>query len=277
MNTNFVILVATLVFVFIVGGVIMRKLKSNNAAKEAQEFARSKNWQYESANEAIVGSYPQLFPLYAEGRSTRQPGINVAASTEELARDILYFHAGRYPGQSFTLTYAAYDTGTAGSSEDSSNSKRHFWHIVGLELPVPLPELTVRPRRKIDALERRLTKPIELSSDEFNSSYAVYSEHPPFAHDVFSADMMTWLMQGAFKNQLVLQDHKIYVFSKGRQNVEKIDAMLAHLEGFLARIPSTVWHKAQSAEYPRPERIKLSNTLNVSEMINAYKDWRDSK
>lgn len=41
-----------------------------------------------------------------------------------------------------------------------------------------------------------------------------------------TTEMVQWLVDGKFQNEMVLQDRRIYVFTKGRQKLANIDPML---------------------------------------------------
>jgi len=260
------------ILAMVIGGIVFRKVQRNRAAKQAAQFAHDRNWRYVASDSSIVTSYPQLFPFYASGRSTSQPGISFGGSSAGDAHDVLSLRSGEYSGQSFTYTYTSYDD----DSEKSSSTKTHLWHIVGLELPVPFPNLIVRRRRKLELPQARLTKPVELSSADLNALYSVHSEHHPAAFDMMTSEMVQWLLAEQFQSEMVMQDRRLYVFNKGRQKLENIDPMLAQLSGFLSRIPTEAWQKAQG-EYPRPARVQMVQALDLGKITDAYKDWRDSK
>ena len=269
-NTLLVVAVCV-IFALVIGGIVFRRVKSTRAAKQAQQFAAERNWRYVTSDSGVVANYPQLYPFYVSGRSTSRPGIGLRSGSADDCRDVLYFRSGEYPGQSFTYTYTTYDE----DSDKSSNPKHHFWHIVGLELPIPFPNLILRRRRKIELPQARLTQPIELPSTELNSLYAVHSEHHPAALDLMTPEMIEWLVDGRFQNEMVMQDRHLFVFNKGRQKLENIDPMLAQLNGFLSRIPQEVWQKAQGT-YPRPTRVQMVESLDLGKMKDAYNEWRET-
>lgn len=272
MDNPLLVVAVCAVFVLVIGGMVFRKVRGSRAAKQAQQYAAGRNWQYVSSDIGVVTKYPQLYPFYAAGRSTSRTGISSGGSSTGDALDVLSFHSGDYRGESFTYSYMSYDN----DSSSSSNPTRHFWHIVGLELPVPFPNLIIRRRRKVELPQARLTKPVDMPSAELNSLYAVHSEHHPAALDVMTPEMVQWLVGGQFHHEMVMQDSRLYVYCKGRQKLENIDAMLAQLNGFLSYVPAEAWQKAQG-EYPRPARVQMVESLDVGKMKDAYKEWRDTK
>lgn len=271
MNNTLLVVAVCLILAVIIGGIVFRRVQNTRATKQAKQFASDRNWRYVASDGSVVASYPQLYPFYVSGRSTFRPGLSSGNGSPDDCRDVLYFQSGEYSGQSFTYTFTSHD-----DSDNSSKPKRHLWHIVGLELPIPFPNLIIRRRRKIELPQARLTKPVELPSAELNSLYAVHSEHHPAALDLMTPEMIQWLVGGQFQNEMVMQDHRLYVFSKGRQKLENIDPMLAQLNGFLSHIPGEVWQKAQG-EYPRPARVQMVESLDFGKMKDAYKEWRDTK
>lgn len=259
--------VAVAILTIIVGGAVMRARR----AKQTEKFAQERGWRYERADATILGQYPQLFPFYSQGRS--RPGISFGGGgSNDDAQNVLHLNVGGYPGHSFTYTYTTYDT----DSDGDSSTQNHYWHVVGVELPEPFPQLTIRRRRRLDALENRFTKPVEFALPELNAAYTIHSEYPPAAYDVVTPATAQWLLAQQFKGEIVLQDTRLYVYAKGKQKLENIDPMVAMLSEFISLIPPAAWHKAQS-EYPRPQRPLLSEGLDLNAMKDAYTQWRDQR
>lgn len=256
------------ILAFIAGRFVLRKRK----AKQAEAFAGERGWRYVPSDVGILDAYPQTFPFYSEGGSRSKPGLTIGDNSQGGARNLMHLNAGDYAGHSFTYTYTTYDR----DSDNKSSSQNHYWHVVGLELPVPFPNLIVRRRRKLDALENRLTKPVEFPSPELTAAYTIHSEHPPAVFDIITPEMAQWLVGEEFRDEMVMQDHSFYVFRKGKQKFENIDSMLGQLRGFLSRIPAEAWQKAQG-EYPRPQRVRNADALNVNQMKDAYREWRETR
>lgn len=263
---KYIIAAATIVILTIIAARFVAKKRQG---QKLMAFAEERGWRYEKSDATILDSYPQLLPFYAEGRSSAKPGLSFGGGRDDDAQDVMYFNAGQYPGHSFTYAYTSYDR----DSDGSTSSQVRPWHVVGLELPLPLPQMIIRRRRKLDALESRLTKPIEFSHPGLAEAYTVHAEHPPAAIDIMTPEMAQWLVAEQFAPEMVMQDHRIYVYTKGVQKTENIDPMIAQLSGFLARVPAHVWQKAQG-EYPRPERILKVDRLDLGMMKDAYQQWR---
>lgn len=260
--------IAIVIFAIILGGFIVRA----RDAKKVREFAASRGWRYEKSDVGVVDSYPQLFPFYSHTDGRGKPGLSFGDSGRGQAVDVLYFNAGEYVGHSFTYTYTTREEG----SDNSTSTKNHYWHVVSLDLPTPFPMLIIRRRRKLDAFENRLTKPVEFPQAGLNAAYTIHGEHAPAARDIVTPQMVQWLVREEFKNEMVLQDHKLYVYKKGRQKVENIDPMLKQLTDFVAHIPADTWQKA-NGEYPRPDRVKYVPSLDLGQMKAAYDEWRESQ
>lgn len=268
MNNALIIGIAVVIFAVIIGGFVARA----RAAKKTKELAAARGWRYEKSDVGILDSYPQLFPFYSETGGRGKPGLSFGDTSHGEARDVLYFNAGDFPANSFTYTYTTHEQ----NSDNETSTTKNYWHVVGLDLPTPFPSLIIRRRRKLDALENRLTKPVEFPQADLNAAYTIHSEHPPAALDIVTPQMAAWLVHEEFRNEMVLQDQKLYVFSKGRQKIDNIDPMLKQLTDFLAHIPAETWQKTQG-EYPRPERIKHVQSLDLGQMKAAYDEWRDSQ
>lgn len=269
MESILVVIVAIVIAAIIVGGFVMRRRR----AKQTEAFAQERGWRYEKSDATVLSAYPQVFPFYAEGRSTSKPGISLGGSgRSDDAQNVMYLNVGDYPGHSFTYNYSTRDT----DSDGDTSTKQHYWHVLGVELPVPFPHLTIRRRRKLDALENRLTKPVELPHPGLSAAYTIHSEHPPAAFDVVTPEMAQWLLAQQFKTEMVLQDTRLFVYAKGKQKLENIEPMVAQLAGFLSQIPAVAWQKAQG-EYPRPQRTLMVDSLDLNKMKDAYTQWRDSQ
>lgn len=268
MNSIIFVVVVVFIVASLAGGIVLRRKR----AKQAQEFVESRGWRYAKSDIGVLDSYPQLFPLNG-GMDIResmgqQSGLNFGGRNERDARNVIYLNAGNYAGHSFTCHYVTAERG----SDNETSKQTHNWHVVGLELPVPFPNMTIRRRRKLDRLENKITKPVEFPMADFNAAYTIHSEHPPAAMDLITPDTAQWLMAQELKNEIVLEDDRIYVYAKGQQKVENIDPMLALLTGFLDRIPQTAWQKAQG-EYPRPRRMRMG-PVDVSQIADVVRGLR---
>jgi len=260
--------VAALILVIAIGGAVRRARNS----KKVQGLAAERGWRYEKSDAGVLSTYPQLFPFYSHGEGRSKPGISFGDRVSGEARDVLYLTEGEYSGQSFTYTYTTYER----DSDGDTSSKKHYWHVVGFELPTAFPNLTIRRRRKLDFFENKLTKPVDLPYSELNSAYTIHSEHAPAALDIVTAAMAQWLVREQFRAEIVLQDRRVYVYTKGRQKIENIDPMVKQIIDFLAHIPQEAWQKTRG-EYPQPQRVKYVESLDLNQMKSAYDDWRESQ
>lgn len=267
MDNPIFIIVAVFIVAVLVGGFLLRRKR----AKQAQELVAARGWRYEKSDLGVLDAYPQLFPLNGGtglGVGALTGGRSSTRTNERQARDVVYLTAGDYPGHSFTCRYVTEERG----SDNQTSRQTHNWHVVGLELPVPFPNVTIRRRRRLDAIENKLTKPVEFPMPEFTAAYTVHSEHPPAALDLITPDTVQWLLSQEVKNEIVLEDNHIYIYAKGQQKVDNIDPMLALLTGFLDRIPPAAWQKAQG-EYPRPQRMRFGE-VDVGQIVNVVKGLR---
>lgn len=260
--------IAVLILAVIVGGYVFRA----RAAKKTREFAAARGWRYEKSDLGVLDSYPQLFPFYSESGGRGKPGLSFGETRDDDALDVLYFTVGEFPGHSFTYTYTTHER----DSNNEPSTTRHYWHVVGVDLPVPFPMLTIRRRRKMDALTNRSTPPVEFAQADLNAAYTIHCEHLPAAFDIVTPQMGEWLVREQFRTEIVLQDHKLYVYKKGRQKIDSIDPMLKQLTDFLAQISPATWQKTQG-HYPRPHRIHHVQSLDLGRMKAAYDEWRESQ
>lgn len=267
-------------FIFMAGivGVITalsvgRSVLRRRRAARAKDFAQERGWGYEPVNDLVLEGYPQVYPFYSQGRSTSKPGLSIGGNNRsDSARDVLRFMVGDYPSESFTYTYVTYDSG----SDGGSSAQHSYWHVLGLELPVPFPHLTIRRNRKFKIGARSLPERVDFPDPALTAAYAIHCEYPAAAFDLITPATAQWLVAEEFQDEMVLHDNRLFVFRKGKQDLERLDAMIGMLTGFLSRIPAEAWRKAQG-EYPRPQRIVMYDAFNLNVIKDAYQQWKDSK
>lgn len=264
------IIVALIIVATIVGRFVRDRKRRKQTEEQAQQLAQSRGWRYVESDIGILDSYSLLPPLSGEDSGGSRNQFD--------ARHVIFLTAGDYPGHSFTHYHTANYTDSDGDSKRDTSRK----HVVGLELPVPFPNVTIRSRRRSDRVFNKLnkvfntkTKPVEFPMEEFNAAYTVHSEHPPAALEIITTDTARWLIEQDLKDEIVLQDHLIVIYKDGYQQVENIDSMLAVLTGLLTRVPQEAWQKAQG-EYPRPKRYHYSDAVNLNKIADAVKDYRSN-
>lgn len=204
--------------------------------KRFEEYAQARGWQYTPSDASLARAFPQQAP-FGSGSSRR-------------CTNVLRHRSGKYTGYSFDYSYQV----SSGSGENRSTTTYRF-HVVSLDLPHPLPRLTLRPEGALDGVAKFFgSQDVQFESAEFNRAWFVQAEHLPAAHDVIHPQMMTWLLEAPQQGaRFVIEDQILYTFRTGRQMRENIDPLIARLVAFSEHIPAFVWQKAQG-EYPRPER-----------------------
>lgn len=264
----FVVLVVVAVVAIGAGVLLMRRAKG----KKFEAFAAERGWRYEPRDrEQLVFQYPEVYPF---GVGQAQEGKGRVCS------NILHLTDGDIAGQSFDYSY----TGLKGSAafglsddeleralrkaEDSELEKKHF-HVVGIRLPQPLPQLTVRPKVSINAMPGGAGQRVQFESSQFNGAWIVNSEYPRAAHDVMHPRMMEWMLAQDPKVNLSIEDSVLFAVREGTQKLENIDQMLALLTQFVDQVPEHVWQKAQG-EYPRPQRQRTTST-GMGSLLRAAK------
>ncbi len=267
------VLIAIVVAVVILVIAVSKALLRAKGRKKSEAYAAERGWQYTKSDMGILDTYPQLFPFYSSSDSRDKPGVSFSSGDQGQAHNILCFTADGYPGQSFTYSYTTYDH----DSTSNTNSQINNWHVTGLELPSPFPSMSIRRRQRVrDSLGVGNSDVVELPYPDLKAAYTVRCEHPEAALDIVTPEMAQWLLENNFKNEIILQDQRIYVYSKGSQDLEKIDAMVEQLTGFLALIPESTWQKTQGT-YPRPKRVTMASSLNLNQMKDIYQEWRENR
>lgn len=246
--------IIAIVAVFIVTVMVVKFVRGRGQEKKIAELAEQRGWSFAHRDDQLLWRYPELFPL-SEGR-------------EQTVRNLLTFTVDGNMYSSFDFTSTG-STTTSSNDDDSTSTSRY--HVVGVNLPVPLPELTIRARRRLDALENKLTKP-EPIDPEFDQTWTVHGECSPATMAIMSAQQREFINVHDKKTRIVIQDDVLFTYRSGRQTVENIDEMIALLTGFMNRIPSDVWQAAQAGSYPRPVRTRSAFRVDLDQVANAAKN-----
>lgn len=231
---SFPFVIVLIVVVAIVA--VVAAVNAYGQRKRFEEYATRRGWEYTPSEHSLAKSFPQMAP-FGSGSSRR-------------CTNVLRYRAGEHAGLSFDYSF----TVSRGSGENRSSTTYRF-HVVSLDLPHPLPRLTLRPEGMFDGVAKLFgSQDVQFESEEFNRAWFVQSEHLPAAHDLIHPRTMGWLLEPAQRGaSFAIEDGVLFTFIKGRQNLENIDPLIGRLAGLLGHVPEFMWQKAQG-EYPRPER-----------------------
>ncbi|MFV0254321.1 MAG: hypothetical protein ACK5H2_13420 [Beutenbergiaceae bacterium] len=153
-----------------------------------------------------------------------------------------------YPGSEFIALEHHWQTQRTESSTDSEGrtttrtvTDNHSEVIHEVALSFHTPELTITSDSR---LRRLFSGPsIDFESAAFNSTFDVHCPVPKFAYDVLHPRQIEYLM--AIRPQpFTMAAGRIHL-NPGSHSPETLDAELAVLAGFLARIPEFVWQELQ--------------------------------
>jgi hypothetical protein len=139
---------------------------------------------------------------------------------------------------SHTETY----TDSNGNSQTRTVTDHHSEPILGFQLPIRMPPLSVA--------QRGLRKGIGFESNAFNERFAVNAADTKFAYDVIHPRQMEYLMATPGAPFRIEEDW--VWFSPGEHSQPAIAFCSAYLRGFLGRVPRFVWRNLGLAEAPYP-------------------------
>ncbi|WP_350275477.1 hypothetical protein [Kribbella sp. HUAS MG21] len=133
-------------------------------------------------------------------------------------------------------------TDSNGNSQTRTVTEHHSEPILGFQLPIRMPPLTVG--------RKGLSSGIEFESAEFNRRFAIFAQDPKYAYDVIHPRQMEYLMasQGA---PFRIEGEWVW-FSPGEHSQPAIAHCSAYLRGFLGGVPRFVWRNLGLSESPFP-------------------------
>ncbi|MGW0246398.1 DUF3137 domain-containing protein [Nocardia goodfellowii] len=159
--------------------------------------------------------------------------FDISRARRMRVRDAMQGTVGAYPARFFHLTWL---------NNNKINLSTHYRNVFVLELPTPLPRLTMGPNFDTTAGTQ-----VEFESAEFNDKFAVYCSNPAFAHAVFTPrtiDRLIDLGRGVPAIRLtkfeIAEDRLVGVTTLGNRPREigaVFDAMRVIADG----IPRFVW------------------------------------
>ncbi|HWD84009.1 MAG TPA: DUF3137 domain-containing protein [Kribbella sp.] len=133
-------------------------------------------------------------------------------------------------------------TDANGNTQTRTVTEHHVEPILGFQLPIRMPPLTVG--------RKGLGKGIEFESAAFNKQFAVYAQDAKYAYDVIHPRQMEYLMAA---QGLPFQIEGDWVwFSPGEHSQPSIAHCSAYLRGFLGRVPRFVWRNLGLPDTPYP-------------------------
>ncbi|TDW92339.1 hypothetical protein [Kribbella sp. VKM Ac-2566] len=134
-------------------------------------------------------------------------------------------------------------TDSNGNSQTRTVVESHSEPILGFQLPVRMPQLSVGPK----GLFRN---GISFESAAFNDRFAVTAADTKFAYDVIHPRQMEYLMATPGAPFRIVEDW--VWFTPGEHSQPAIAFCSAYLRGFLGRVPRFVWRNLGLPDTPYP-------------------------
>ncbi|UFU06162.1 hypothetical protein [Ruania halotolerans] len=193
-----------------------------NAKKRRERlaaWAAARGWNFSRSGQHMVGRWQS--PPFGRGSSRRAENL--------LTGD---FH-GR---AAVSMTYQ-YTTGSG------KNRSTHYFHVLALHLPAPLPWLQLTPEGAGAAIAKFFGgQDVEFESSAFNDAWRVKGPEGQFPYDVIHPRMMERLLQpDAIGRSISIEGQDILLHVSGRQQIETIDLYLNLLYGITELVPRHVW------------------------------------
>jgi hypothetical protein len=133
-------------------------------------------------------------------------------------------------------------TDSDGRTTTRTVTENHSEPILGFQLPLRMPELTVG--------RRTLGRGISFESEQFNDQFKVTSPSTKFAYDVIHPRQMEYLMATSPASFRIVDDW--VWFSPGDHSQPSIAHSSRFLREFLAGIPRFVWRDLGMSDSPYP-------------------------
>ncbi|MEV6890210.1 MULTISPECIES: hypothetical protein [Kribbella] len=142
----------------------------------------------------------------------------------------------------WTTTRTESYTDSNGNTQTRTVTEHHSEPVLGFQLPVRMPPLTVG--------RKGLSRGIEFESEAFNKQFAIFAQDRKYAYDVIHPRQMEYLMAAQGRPFQIEQDW--VWFSPGEHSQPAIAHCSAYLRGFLGRVPRFVWRNLGLADTPYP-------------------------
>jgi hypothetical protein len=137
-------------------------------------------------------------------------------------------------------THTETSTDANGHTHTRTVTEHHDEPILGFQLPIPMPPLTVGRRGG----------GIEFESEAFNKQFGIFAQDRKYAYDVIHPRQMEYLM-AARGLPFEIAGNWVW-FSPGEHSQPAIAHCSAYLRGFLGRVPRFVWRNLGLPDTPYP-------------------------
>lgn len=213
-------------FVLVVGTVLLTLLEWRGHRRYLRRYARRRGWQWQARGDEPARGLAEFGPF-----------------------------TGKYRINS-VMTFAAKNSGRARAFQVASAlggkrfKKVRHW-VIMIDLPAPVPFLTVRPEPRGGASGRD----VQFEWQEFNDAWEVHGEDRSVVHAVINGRMMEWLMNPSRRprrltDSFVLDGEALYTFGPGGLDATTIERRANELVAFTDQIPDFLWNRSR-AELPR--------------------------
>jgi hypothetical protein len=137
-------------------------------------------------------------------------------------------------------THTETSTDANGHTHTRTVTDHHVEPILGFQLPIPMPPLTVGRRGG----------GIDFESEAFNKQFGIFAKDRKYAYDVIHPRQMEYLM-AAQGLPFEIAGNWVW-FSPGEHSQPAIAHCSAYLRGFLGRVPRFVWRNLGLPDTPYP-------------------------
>ncbi|HEY3562274.1 MAG TPA: hypothetical protein VGL05_32625 [Kribbella sp.] len=137
-------------------------------------------------------------------------------------------------------THTESSTDANGNTHTRTVTDHHVEAILGFQLPIPMPPLTVG--------RKGFSGGIEFESEAFNKQFAIFAQDRKYAYDVIHPRQMEYLM-AAQGPEFRIEGEWVW-FSPGEHSQPAIAHCSAYLRGFLGRVPRFVWRNLGLPDTP---------------------------
>ncbi len=208
--------------VLVVGTVLLGILARRGHRRYLRRYARRRGWQWQARGDEPARGRASFGPF--TGRYRISSVMTFAARNDVRARA---FQVAATPG-------------------GKRFRKVHYW-VIMIDLPAPVPFLTVRPEPRAGASSRD----IQFEWQEFNDAWQVHGEDRRVVHAVIHGRMMEWLMNPSrqprrLTNSFVVDGEALYTFGPGELDATTIERRANELVSFTEHVPDFLWDRPRT-------------------------------
>ncbi len=231
MPENFMVVLIPIIFAAVIALIIYGILQEQKRRKALEEWARSKNWRFNSDKDYD-------FDNTYSGFSCLRKGSN------RYAFNIIRGELENHRVEAFDYHYETHSTDSKGRRK----THHHKFSAVIIQTPWPLKPLLIRPEGFFDKLTEFFGfDDIDFESSEFSKKFFVKSPDKKWAYDVIHQETMEYLLN-APRYTLEFENRHIIAFMGGKRfDIPEFEGAIEIIQGVVNRFPEYLVKELEGA------------------------------